>query len=205
MDALDSKRASARTSCGSLGDGICKAVLEVVSPEEDVRGYLSHLLLPALGPAIESLLRDCHASGELTRALRERADAERQVRRNQSKKEPTQSTSQSVAGSPMASAAPLPQVSEEAAQAAEGEDDEECAEFDPLLALAEILRKSAQGPADEHRPLIVERVTQLLEAQAAAAAAAAAAAEAERLAAAAAQSAGPPATPEEFDASNTLE
>lgn len=50
-----------------------------------MRGYLHGSLLPALGPAIEQLLHHIHESGELQRALQERAEAERQARRQEAR------------------------------------------------------------------------------------------------------------------------
>lgn len=72
-----------------MGEGLAKALIEVTtsvnSPYEDVRGYLQNSVLPALGPSIEELLHHIHTTGELQRALRERADAERQARKQEAK------------------------------------------------------------------------------------------------------------------------
>jgi len=56
----------------------------IISPYEDVRGYLQQTLLPILSPTIEELLHHVHASGELQRVLREKAEAERRAMRRNS-------------------------------------------------------------------------------------------------------------------------
>jgi len=71
-----------------MAAGLCNAVgsaMATVSPHEDVRTYLQQTVLPALGPAIEKLLHHIHESGELQRALREKAAAEHEQRRRHSK------------------------------------------------------------------------------------------------------------------------
>jgi len=66
-----------------MAAGLCNAVgsAVTVSPHEDVRAYLQQTVLPVLGPAMEKLLHHVHESGELQRALRERAVAEHEQRK----------------------------------------------------------------------------------------------------------------------------
>lgn len=47
-----------------------------ISPHSDVRGYLQQTVLPSVNSAIEALLHHVHESGELQAALRERAERE---------------------------------------------------------------------------------------------------------------------------------
>jgi len=69
----------------ALATGLCNAVGQAIpSPHEDVRAYLQQTVLPVLGPSIEALLHHIHESGELQRALRERAAAEHEQRRRPS-------------------------------------------------------------------------------------------------------------------------
>ncbi|CAK0832914.1 unnamed protein product, partial [Prorocentrum cordatum] len=70
--------AAAGTAGGGLAEGLVSAVEAGVGPEQDVAAYLRHSLLPVLGPAIEQLLHHIHDSGELQRALKELAAAEKQ-------------------------------------------------------------------------------------------------------------------------------
>lgn len=63
-----------------------------ISPVEDVRGFLQQELLPVLSPAIEQLLHHIHESGELQRALREKAAAEQEMRRQRPRRPSIQLT-----------------------------------------------------------------------------------------------------------------
>eukprot|EP00930_Biecheleria_cincta_P014669 TRINITY_DN12521_c0_g1_i1.p1 TRINITY_DN12521_c0_g1~~TRINITY_DN12521_c0_g1_i1.p1 ORF type:complete len:247 (-),score=59.59 TRINITY_DN12521_c0_g1_i1:531-1232(-) len=68
------------------GKAIAAGLVEsaaTISPYDDVRGHLQQNILPVLGPAIEELLHHVHATGELQRVLREKAESERRaLRRN---------------------------------------------------------------------------------------------------------------------------
>merc|ERR1719270_3287303 len=93
--------------CPSLGDGLaanlCSAASATVAPSEDVKSYLEAVLLPALGPATEQLLRHVHETGELRRALREQRDSERQDKRLQEESKSVEQESpspRSQSGSP---------------------------------------------------------------------------------------------------------
>lgn len=73
------------------GKAIASSIVEaaaVISPYEDVRGYLQQTLLPVLSPSIEELLHHVHATGELQRVLREKAESERRAVRRISENDP---------------------------------------------------------------------------------------------------------------------
>jgi len=66
----------------TIAAGLVEAAASI-SPYDDVRGHLQQVLLPVLGPSIEELLHHVHATGELSRVLREKAESERRaLRRN---------------------------------------------------------------------------------------------------------------------------
>lgn len=67
---------------GAMGEAVAQ-----VSPDENVRAYLQNTVLPVLGSSIEELLHHVHASKELERALRERAEKEGLSRRKESKED----------------------------------------------------------------------------------------------------------------------
>mmetsp|Transcript_118458 Transcript_118458/g.230585 ORF Transcript_118458/g.230585 Transcript_118458/m.230585 type:complete len:229 (+) Transcript_118458:27-713(+) len=154
-------------SCGgteALAVGLCNAVEAIVSPYEDVSGYLGQAVLPCLAPAIVELLHHVHESGELQRALQERAAEEQeQRRRSKESKEEERGVSRQqsifieepmgLTPSPPRSAGPQPQAPQpqDDGAAAGSEDAEEPAGFDPLEWLAERLRKDARGSAGAYR------------------------------------------------------
>eukprot|EP00930_Biecheleria_cincta_P006027 TRINITY_DN107004_c0_g1_i1.p1 TRINITY_DN107004_c0_g1~~TRINITY_DN107004_c0_g1_i1.p1 ORF type:complete len:243 (+),score=56.96 TRINITY_DN107004_c0_g1_i1:37-729(+) len=71
----------------AIAGGLVEAAA-AISPYEDVRGYLQQSLLPVLAPSIEELLHHVHATGELQRVLREKAESERRAIRRMSENEP---------------------------------------------------------------------------------------------------------------------
>mmetsp|Transcript_67317 Transcript_67317/g.173332 ORF Transcript_67317/g.173332 Transcript_67317/m.173332 type:complete len:215 (-) Transcript_67317:83-727(-) len=165
---------------GKLAAGLLDSVgtaTQQVSPHEDVRGYLQQTLLPSLGPAIEQLLHHIHESGELQRALREKAEAERQARRLEARRLEARRSTQGASHDGAATggtATPgektptggesMPPMQDAAAAeqqaAAESETVAEPEAFDPLVWLSEQLRKSAAGPTTQYREQIEQRVRQ---------------------------------------------
>ncbi|CAK9014496.1 unnamed protein product [Durusdinium trenchii] len=64
----------------TAGEALAEQLCEAISPYEDVRGYLHQTVLPNLGLAIEDLLHQVHASGELQRVLRKEPEERSAVR-----------------------------------------------------------------------------------------------------------------------------
>merc|ERR1719492_291264 len=135
----------------------------MVSPYQDVNGYLGQAVLPSLAPAVVELLH-VHESGELQRALQERAAEEQEQRRRSSEpKEEDRRLSRhesilfeepsGLTPTPPRSAGPQPQgqLPQEEGAAAGSEVGEEPAGFDPLEWLAERLRADARGPAGAYQ------------------------------------------------------
>lgn len=99
----------------AIASGLVEAAA-AISPHEDVRGYLQQTLLPVLSPSIEELLHHVHATGELQRVLREKAESERKAVRRMSENDPeavtqvlkTESRRNSKLSLPTAGGSPTP-------------------------------------------------------------------------------------------------
>lgn len=186
------------TAGDNLAAGLCDAAA-VASPSEDVDLYLQQSILPCLGPAIEQLLQHLHKSGELQRALREKAEAERQQQRLEAKaarkadaiaRGELTSDRESVASpmeSPTAGSMSRPPISRStstfSATPKEDLEEEDVEEeglrgFEPLAWLAERLQQAAASPPGQYREQVEQLVRAKLEEEAAAAIAAAAVASA---------------------------
>lgn len=176
---------------GGLAEGLVSAVAggAGVGPEQDVAAYLRQSLLPVLGPAIEQLLHHIHDSGELQRALKELAAAEKQrsqrksaqaadaaidraskeaaedaAKRDSSSLEEAASSSEKD-GSPRSARPRRNSRGDASARPGskgrqEPAQEEEAELFDPLVWLSERLRESAAGPTELYRERIEQRVIQ---------------------------------------------
>lgn len=179
------------TAGAGLADGLLNAVAggAGVGPEQDVAAYLRHSLLPVLGPAIEQLLHHLHDSGELQKALKELAAAEKQrsqrkstqavevpmdrvitedpAKRDSASLEEAASSSEKD-GSPRSASGVKQRRSSRGDASArprsngreEPPQEEEAELFDPLVWLSERLRESAAGPTELYRERIEQRVIQ---------------------------------------------
>mmetsp|Transcript_5344 Transcript_5344/g.14476 ORF Transcript_5344/g.14476 Transcript_5344/m.14476 type:complete len:196 (+) Transcript_5344:83-670(+) len=162
--ATAAERSAASAAVGSgLAAGLCESVGNAAekaqaSPHEDVRGYLQQTLLPILGPAVEQLLHHIHESGELQRALREKAEAERAARRLEARRNTSaEKEAAAIAGAAGAPAEAPPQDAAAADAQSEADGPEP---FDPLAWLSERLRESAAGPTSQYTEQIQQRVRQ---------------------------------------------
>lgn len=172
---------------GLLASKLCLAAASV-TPQEDVRGYLQETLLPVLSPAIEQLLHHIHESGELQKALRERAAEQHEPRKSVRPEEKTAKRTyveQSPLGTSIAATsdggAPARQPSmanHKGIDHRQGHDDNQAAAsptgtwaeaesqdaaeephgFDPLIWLSETLARSAAGSCAHYREQIEQRV-----------------------------------------------
>lgn len=166
---------------GSLAEGLVQAVSSSggVGPEEDVAAYLQGCLLPTLAPVIEQLLHHVHESGELQRALKEMAAAEKS-RATASRRGADSSGIDAAKGDRASSedagesdkspsnkrgrggrhgSEARPSGSKDPSKGPK-EEEEEVDAFDPLIWLSERLRESASGPTDRYREQIEKRVIQ---------------------------------------------
>jgi hypothetical protein len=71
---------------GAAADPSKPARKSSFTPEEDVRSYVQETLMTVLNPTIEQLLHHVHESGELQRALREKAAEEKALQQQRERK-----------------------------------------------------------------------------------------------------------------------
>jgi hypothetical protein len=84
--AADPPEESATTDAAAEGP-VQPVTRSKFTPEEDVRSFVQETLMDVLNPAIEQLLHHVHESGELQRALREKAAEEKLLQQQRDRRQ----------------------------------------------------------------------------------------------------------------------